>query len=76
MKNIDIRAYANNHGVKLYEIADFLGMQDSNFSRKLRKEIVGEEKLKIFSVIDKIYKEKSTCPNLDGLTSAVYRKTT
>ncbi len=51
MKNLDIRTEAKNAGVKLWQIADELGMTDGNFSRKLRKELNPEEKAKIKSII-------------------------
>ena len=34
MKNKDIREYAKRHGVKLWQIAAELNMNDGNFSRK------------------------------------------
>lgn len=51
MKNIDIREAAKANNVKLWEIADCLGMTDGNFSRKLRKELPENEKEKIFGII-------------------------
>ena len=57
MFNTDIRTYAQNHGVKLYEIATKLGMQDSNFSRSLRKELSNDKKNEIFLIIDSIFEE-------------------
>lgn len=58
MKNIDIRLYASRRGVRLWEIAERLEMQDSNFSRKLRKELPAEEKERIKVIIDEIVKER------------------
>ena len=57
MKNIDIREYAKKKGVKLWQIADNLGLADFNFSRKLRKELPQEEKEKIFSIIERLSQE-------------------
>ena len=51
MKNIDIRTEASNAGVKLWQIAEKLGVNDGNFSRKLRKELSSEEKAKIRAII-------------------------
>ena len=51
MKNTDIRTEASNSGVKLWQIAEKLGINDGNFSRKLRKELNPEEKAKIKSII-------------------------
>lgn len=56
--NLDIRAKAKGAGVKLWEIADKLGIIDSNFSRKLRHELPQSEKQRIFSAIEEIAKEK------------------
>jgi hypothetical protein len=39
MKNIEIKALIKKNGLYLWQIADKLGMNDSNFSRKLRKEL-------------------------------------
>ena len=57
MANLDIRAAAVSAGVKLWRVADALGIADSSFSRKLRKELPQEEKEKIFSIIQKLSQE-------------------
>ena len=54
MHNQDIRRTAAGAGVKLWQIADALGITDSSFSRKLRKELSQEKKEKIFSIIEKL----------------------
>ena len=54
MKNMDIRLAAASSGVKLWQIADALGMTDGNFSRKLRKELPKEEKQMILEIIERI----------------------
>ena len=54
MKNIDIREYAKKKGVKLWEIASELHINDGNFSRKLRQELSNEIKQEIFQIIDRI----------------------
>lgn len=51
LKNQDIRRTAAGAGVKLWQIADKLGIADCNFSRKLRKELPQDEKEHIFSII-------------------------
>ena len=51
MYNNDIRTEATNSGVKLWQIAEKLGINDGNFSRKLRKELSLEEKAKIREII-------------------------
>ena len=59
MSNQDIRRKAAGAGVKLWQIADALGMADCSFSRKLRKELPQDEKEKIFSIIQQLSKEVS-----------------
>ena len=43
MCNTDLREYAKNHKVKLWKIADSLGITDTNFSKKLRYELSPEK---------------------------------
>ena len=54
MKNQDIRRKAAGAGVKLWQIAEALGIADCNFSRKLRRELPAEEKEKIFAIIEQL----------------------
>lgn len=49
--NSDIREATKQAGVRLWQIADELGINDGNFSRKLRKEFSAEEKAKIYAII-------------------------
>lgn len=55
--NADIRKAATEKQVKLWQIADALGMADYTFSRKLRKELSPEEKQRVLSAIDSLAKE-------------------
>lgn len=57
-KNKDLREYAKNKGVKLWEVAEKYGVNDGNFSRKLRRELPADEKEKIISIIDEIAAER------------------
>lgn len=54
MKNIDIREKAAARGVRLWQIADRIGINDGTFSRKLRKELPNEEKVKIALIIKEL----------------------
>lgn len=56
--NLDIRIAANQAKVRLWEIAERLEMQDSAFSRKLRKELSSEEKNVIIEVIRQLSEER------------------
>lgn len=58
MNNHDIKEAAKKAGVKLWQIADKLGINDGNFSRKLRKELSPEEKQKILDIIAELQREK------------------
>lgn len=57
MFNQDIRRMAAGNGVRLWQIAEALGMADCSLSRKLRKELPAEEKAKIFEVIEQLSRE-------------------
>ena len=54
MRNADIREYAKRKGVYLWQVAAALGINDGNFSRKLRFELPDDEKQKIRNIIDGI----------------------
>ena len=58
MENNDIKAAAKKVGVRLWQVAEVYGMQDSNFSRKLRRKLPDEEKEKILEIIDRLAREK------------------
>ena len=49
--NQEIRIAAQNSKVMLWEVADRIGINDSNFSRKLRHELPAPEKEKILMII-------------------------
>lgn len=57
MRNKDIRDYARIKDVRLWQIAERLNLQDSNFSRILRRELSEEKKVEIKEIIDDISKE-------------------
>ena len=54
MENKDIRDAAKRAGVCLWQIAEQLGVNDGNFSRKLRRELPAQEKEKILKIIGDI----------------------
>lgn len=58
MSNKEIREYAEQKGVRLWQIAARLGINDGNFSRKLRQDLHQEEKEKILTIIDRLEQEK------------------
>ena len=57
MSNIDIRNAAGGCGLKLWQVAEAIGMNESAFSRKLRKELSPDEKQRILAAIDRLAQE-------------------
>ena len=57
MENLDIRAAAVSAGVKLWQIADALGITDASFSRKLRRPLPEPEREKILTIIQLLSQE-------------------
>ena len=57
--NMKIREKARNSGVRLWQIADALGMQESLFSKKLRKELPEDDQERILNIIDDLAKGAS-----------------
>lgn len=58
MYNKDIKEQAKRCGIRRWQIAEELGLQDCAFSRKLRKELPQEEKERILGIIDRLAQEK------------------
>lgn len=58
-ENSEIREAAARAGVRLWQIAARLGINDGNFSRKLRRELPQEEKEKILAIINDLAREGS-----------------
>lgn len=56
--NDTIKDYAKISGVKLWQIAEMLGLHDSNFSKKLRHQLTPDEEQKICAIIDQIASKK------------------
>lgn len=54
MCNQDIRATAKTAGVKLWQVAEAMGITDGNLSRKLRKELSKEEKQLILNIVSRL----------------------
>lgn len=54
MKNKEIREAAQKAGIKLWQLAEELGMSDCCFSRRLRKEFSPEDKAKALNAIERL----------------------
>ena len=59
MRNKDVREYAQKRNVKLWQIAAELNINDGNFSRKLRYELLEETKQQIYKIIDELAESNS-----------------
>lgn len=57
MKNVDLRREIREASLKLWQIADELGMTDVTFSKKLRKEFTEKQKIDIRRIITKLKNE-------------------
>lgn len=55
--NQDVRRAAKAAGVKLWQIAEEMGISSAWLSVRLRKELNAEQKAKIFGIIEKLAKE-------------------
>lgn len=54
MNNLELRTKARRNGVRLWEIADKLGVSEPTITRKLRRELPANEKQRILAIIDEI----------------------
>lgn len=54
MKNQDIRSYAKQNGVKLWQIADVKGVSEPTMTRLLRHELPEAVKAEFIRIIDQL----------------------
>lgn len=58
MRNLDIRRYAKERRINLWEVSERLGYaHETAFSRILRHELSEEKKAEIFEIIDELAAE-------------------
>lgn len=57
MHNQEIREHAKRYGVRLWRVADRLGVSEGTFIRRLRKELPESERVKVLAIIDELAKE-------------------
>lgn len=55
--NEDLKEYIKNSGVKMWQVAEALGLEDSNFSRRLRYALTEDERAAIYEATKKIKSE-------------------
>ena len=58
MRSQEIKEVIKNSGVRQWQIAEYLGMNEFSLSRKLRKDIKEEDFLKIQNAVEEIKKER------------------
>ncbi len=56
-QNTRIREAAKAAGVRMWQVAEELGMQDATFSRKLRHELPEKEAKKVLGIIAQLAEE-------------------
>ena len=59
LTNRDLRLAAAGRGIKLWQIAEEMGILDSNLSRKLRHELSESEKARIMEIIERLAREQT-----------------
>lgn len=58
MQNQEIRDAAKSKGIHLWQIADALGINDGNLSRRLRHELPESQKTEIRKIIQQLSEQK------------------
>lgn len=56
--NVELRIAAKSSGVKLWEVAEAIGISDGMFSRKLRRELPEQERVKLLHIVAEIAQRK------------------
>lgn len=59
LANRDVRQAVEDANLYLWQVADEIGVTDSTFSRKLRREMDDSEKATIFQAIEKLKKDRA-----------------
>lgn len=57
-QNADIKIWAFQNGIKMYQIAEKLGIHYVTLNGRLRKQLPIEAKQEIFNIIDELKQEK------------------
>ena len=58
MANEDLRCKVGSYNLKLWQVAQKLGITDASFSRMLRVELSPEKKKEIYEIIEKLHNER------------------
>lgn len=57
MTGAEIKKYIINSGVRIWQVAKAWGINDGNFSRKLRNDFTEEETKKVFKIVSELKKD-------------------
>ena len=57
MANKDVRQYAKEHGVKLWQCAAAMGISEPTMTRRLRTELSRAEKNNMFKLIERLHEQ-------------------
>ena len=55
MANTDIRQYAKEHGVRLWQCAAAMGISEPTMTRRLRTELTEQAKRELICIIDTLF---------------------
>ena len=58
LENAAIRTRAKEKGVRLWELAEIMGISEPTITRRLRRELPAEQQEKMLALIDEIAAEK------------------
>lgn len=58
MTNQDVRNAVSSNGFRLWQLAEALGVNDGNLSRKLRRELPSDQKAHIFRTIERMVERR------------------
>lgn len=58
LENTAIRTRAKAKGVRLWELAEFMGISEPTMTRRLRRELPAEQQEEMLALIDEIAAEK------------------
>lgn len=65
MQNELVRQAAKAAGVRLWEVAECFGLNDGNFSRKLRKPFSADEEARALAIIASLREKRAGVPDAD-----------
>lgn len=71
--NCEIRNECRKHGIKLWELAAWIGISEATMTRKLRQELPSEQRDHILSMIRKLAEHKAEQEAESGKKGGIQR---